>query len=691
MNDNELKDLIKKDAEDLKIPDRISPENIEAELNKKKVTSFAKYRKYVPVAAAILVVLMIPIVIANTKMGRSKNDMTGSADSAMIEEAATESAEADYSASFDSESVATGEREVFSGLFYHPKDEKEIEKYIKDLSKKRVSYETETAVEESKRESSADYVEEATAPEMNSADTATSGAGKGSDSEVHSETNTREKGIDEEDIIKTDGKYIYILKNDGRIKIVDIRSKEPVIASEIKSAEYQKSFGEEYGIYIEDDTLMVLYNFRDNNFNYKNNNTDTILWGEQNGKTGVAFFDIKDRTAPKLITTVTQTGSWQSFSRLKDGILYIFSQDRAGNLPYVCDDVIVPEDVYLSRGDEYYDGCFIITSVDIKNPKKVIDQKSIYACINDIYVSQNSIYLERSGYDGSEGEYTDLFKFEYENGHITPIETAAVPGSIDSSFSIDESSDGTLRVAVSTFGSKRSNYRRDNAVYTYDRNMNLLGELHDIASDEEIKSTRFIGDMLYLVTFRNTDPVFSIDLSDPSDPKLLGELKIPGFSDYLHPWSKDKLLGIGYTADEQTGQVTGLKLSMFDISDPANVKEEDVSEWKNDGTTYLPGMDNYKAILVDPEKNIIGFSIENNVYYYQRTGDDRFDDRQGYGIFSYEKDRFELHYVIGLDSAWSARGIFVGDNLYILDNDKLVKYDMSAGENADKAVAEINL
>ena len=156
MNENELKDLIKKDAEDLKIPDRISPKNIEAELNKKKVTSFAKYRKYVPVAAAILVVLMIPIVIANTKMGRSKNDMTGSADSAMIEEAATESAEADYEADFDSESVATGEREVFSGLFYHPKDEKEIEKYIKDLSKNRVSYETETAVQESKRESSTD-------------------------------------------------------------------------------------------------------------------------------------------------------------------------------------------------------------------------------------------------------------------------------------------------------------------------------------------------------------------------------------------------------------------------------------------------------------------------------------------------------------------------------------------------------
>ena len=103
--------------------------------------------------------------------------------------------------------------------------------------------------------------------------------------------------------------------------------------------------------------------------------------------------------------------------------------------------------------------------------------------------------------------------------------------------------------------------------------MQVCGNIGDLAEGEDIRSARFLGDIGYFVTFRNTDPLFSVDLSDPSDPKILGELKITGFSSYLHFYGENKLLGVGNEVDPETGAYTGIKLAMFDVSDPSNVKQ----------------------------------------------------------------------------------------------------------------------
>lgn len=110
-------------------------------------------------------------------------------------------------------------------------------------------------------------------------------------------------------------------------------------------------------------------------------------------------------------------------------------------------------------------------------------------------------------------------------------------------------------------------------------------------------SARFLGTMAYFVTYRNMDPLFAVDLSDEKNPKVLSELKITGFSEYLHFWGEDKLVGIGYETDPETGRQTGLKISMFDISDPADLKVAGSCVLKNTG--YSPALYDYKCVLVD--------------------------------------------------------------------------------------------
>lgn len=138
--------------------------------------------------------------------------------------------------------------------------------------------------------------------------------------------------------------------------------------------------------------------------------------------------------------------------------------------------------------------------------------------------------------------------------------------------------------------------------------MKTIGKIENLADNEEIKSARFMGDTGYFVTYRNTDPLFSADLSDPTKPKIIGELKITGFSEYLHFYGENKLLGIGWETDPDTGSIEGLKCSMFDITDPSDVKEIDRIVLKN--VSICDALSNYRAILASPDKNLFGLPTD---------------------------------------------------------------------------------
>ncbi len=232
-----------------------------------------------------------------------------------------------------------------------------------------------------------------------------------------------------------------------------------------------------------------------------------------------------------------------------------------------------------------------------------------------------------------------------------------------------------------------------------DEELKVIGSLENLAEDERIYSARFIGDIAYFVTFRNMDPLFCVDVSDTAHPVLLGELKIPGFSDYLHPYGENLLLGIGYDTDD-TGAVECVKLTMFDISNPLGVEEKHtlVLEHYNSSEVCY----NHRAVLVDMEKNLIGLPFEGS--YYGKGGYQDYTQKKGYAVYGYDGEKgfyqkFEKEYVrkwepiyyhidgnrISVDGVqkeignnWNdwyymnLRGIYIGDYFYLVNQIKEV-------------------
>jgi len=201
---------------------------------------------------------------------------------------------------------------------------------------------------------------------------------------------------------------------------------------------------------------------------------------------------------------------------------------------------------------------------------------------------------------------TIIHKIGINNGAITYLAKGEVPGYLKNQFAMDEYG-GNLRVATtSDVWTTRGQYEYNN-VFVLDSAMKTIGSLTHIAEQEKIYSTRFIGDRLYMVTFKRIDPFFVIDLSTPSSPKILGKLKIPGYSDYLHPYDKNHIIGIGKetTTNDWGGVSTkGLKLALFDVSDVEHPKQLDKVEIGDPGTDSA-ALTDHRAFLFDKNKNLL--------------------------------------------------------------------------------------
>ncbi len=209
-----------------------------------------------------------------------------------------------------------------------------------------------------------------------------------------------------------------------------------------------------------------------------------------------------------------------------------------------------------------------------------------------------------------EMEKTIIHKISINNGKIEYITQGEAPGNVLNQFSMDEYN-GYLRIATTT-----DNWRTasKNHVYVLDKTLKIVGKLEDLAKGERIYSVRFLGDKGYMVTFRQIDPLFVIDLA-PTNPKVLGFLKIPGVSDYIHPYDETHIIGLGRDATEQ-GRIKGLKLALFDVSNVENPKE--ISSFIiGESGTYSEAIYDHKAFLFSKAKNllVIPASVtENNTY-----------------------------------------------------------------------------
>ena len=530
-----------------------------------------------------------------------------------------------------------------------------------------------------------------------------------SDAGDYSSTNTQEETVDEADIVKTDGTCIYAMDSKGTVRIVDAASMKLIgtINGE-NSADYKEMYVEgnclqlirqqiEYVTYKGE---LNLPSASDEDSDSDSTQSVRSSYSMPVTTVSVLTYDISDRTAPKLTGTYQQDGSYLS-SRRSNGYLYLFTSympdtgNNADQLEYYVprsgQEYIAYDHIYLPEqegSDDFaYNGKAYLVSgaVAVGTPDQASDIMAVVSGAETFYVSENNIYSAVSTWNEKETR-TELVRIGYADGKFTDGSTGSVAGELNDNFSLDEYADH-LRVVttVESWSSDYSDFSRSNSLYVLDPSMKTVGKIENLAEGEEIKSARFMGETGYFVTYKNTDPLFSVDLSDPENPKVLGELKITGFSSYLHFYGENRLLGIGWETDPDTGNTIGMKCSMFDISDPSDVKETDRFVLKD--VSFCDALTNYRSILAAPKKGLFGFA-----YGMYGSNSDVYDSSENfyYSVFSFdEEDGFVPNAYVKMNDCglfddgmeWqdyrTARGIYIKDTFYLVTEKGIASYNMA--------------
>jgi len=415
-----------------------------------------------------------------------------------------------------------------------------------------------------------------------------------------------------------------------------------------------------------------------------------------------AFYDISDPGHPSFLSQVSQSGTYVD-SRLVDGILYLVSRysiypDNVDPLqPVTYVPAVDPGDgpVTVDPGDitilPWADSATysMVTAIDIA-AREVTSEQAVLGGADTIYMSPTGLYLASAqwsyyysytgaeipgprvtipGYEDYKDATTSVVRIGLDSGHLSAEATAVLPGTLINQFALDEQ-DGFLR-AVTT---RTVNYSGQTpGLWILDSSLAMVGSLPELVTNEQVQSVRFDGDTGYVVTFRRMDPLFAIDLSDPTNPEVRSELKIPGFSSYLHPFGSGLLLGIGTDADT-SGRSNGLKLSMFNVVDPYDVQETSTVHISAD---YTDAANDHKAAFVDLGNGLIGFPT---MSYSYSTGVG--ENTWAYHIYVWTGSEFEEQSTITLfhstDGSYppdtTARAVLLADTFYLLTNSTVDAY-----------------
>ena len=638
--EEEIKDKIMRSAEDIEVPDSLKPENIEKKLAQKK-------KKRTPVYGMIAAAACCCLVV-----GAAALSGRGIVGEKKVQEVTEETRD-----------TATGA--VLS--LASAKDYEQIYKYVQAAADEDTArYDTGMA------DGAALYSEEKAAADQ---------------AVTHSDTNVRTEGVGEGDVVKTDGKYLYIMSMD-KVQILNIESEE------MKQVGTISMDANDYliEIYLKDEKLVCVYA-------RTTDETDSQGVVRSVTHTVAEVFDVSNPEKPKSLGEMSQSGSFHTM-RVSGDYVYLLStfyadisgskNDVSSYVPEVQGKVMDSSYILLpqqEKGRVYT----VVTSFSLKDPTEQIDHLAFFGDGSQCYVSENNIYVYDTIYDAkvSPVTQTEIRKVSYKNGKLDGTGQVVIDGVINDSFSIDEY-EGYLRVVTTirenddTSGGVNPLLRIDgasdvssqpadstNALYVLNKDLKEVGKLENLAEGEQVYSARFMQESCYFVTYKQVDPLFSVDLSDPKKPKVLGELKIPGFSDYLHPYGDGLLLGIGMDVEEDGATVNGVKLSMFDISDPKDVKEVHktvLEECYSTDVSY-----NYRAAFVDVEKNLIGFP--------------GYQEQQEYYIYSYDKEKgFTCVFEKKLSGYSEVRGLYAGDRFYLVTEGTVESYRLDNFEKVDDVV-----
>jgi len=458
----------------------------------------------------------------------------------------------------------------------------------------------------------------------------------------YSKTNTHVEGVDEADIIKTDGKYIYQVNN-NRILIVSAHN--PAKMQVVSKLAFTDSDFTPQEIYIDENKLVVI---GQNTLNVpgpcystqgSSQKCPPIYYNRQS--TRALIYDMQNKAQLKKIRELEIEGGYLS-SRKIGNTLYLISNesiyyvnDNDLMIPYYRDSAVGSKPVSISYNqvryfpDHIYPAFINIAAVDTGNAGQKAQVETYLGNGDNIYASTNNLFIAASTYqqtevrplvkdsvDNSSRQVTTLYKFGLKASGISYAGKGEVPGRILNQFSMDEDK-GYFRIATTTgeVWASDSNISKNN-IYVLNSDMKLVGSLEGIAPGEKIYSTRFMGDRVYMVTFKKVDPFFVIDLKNPAKPAVLGKLKIPGYSDYLHPYDETHIIGFGKDTIETPMKdggnsmafYQGLKVALFDVSDVNNPKE--VSKVIiGDRGTDSELLSNHKALLFSREKNLLAFPV----------------------------------------------------------------------------------
>lgn len=534
----------------------------------------------------------------------------------------------------------------------------------------------------------------------------------------YSETNVQVVGIDEPDIVKTNGKEIFISQKEGIIM--------PFI---YPGPDFEKNFVTKTIKAFPPQDMKLTSKIDENGDLLLHNNTLVII-----GFDKITAFDVSNPEKPSKSWEVKmKEGSIIQTDRLYEGSLYIVSTSGIDYKkpcpiePFLEKDIVIPcNEIYHPIDIMPTDVTFNIFKIDTQTGK--VEQSASFvgdSANTVVYMSKDNMYVtylmqnysfepiveflevvfegilpekyinkikKLNEYDISFSskigevfiiidEYTrtlsedERLKFENDienkvkenqdklkdisrklfktsiiklsNKDLSLVAGGQVPGTLISQFSMDEYK-GKLRIATSirenllAIGSSES----FNDLYVLDENLNIIGKVLDFGKRERIYGVRFIEDKGYIVTFREIDPFFVVDLSDPKNPQIKGELKIPGYSSYLHPITKDLILGVGKEDNK-------VKVSLFDVSDPSDPKEIDRYYLEEFWSDIL---NTHHAFLLDRDHKL--FFLPGN--------------KGGY-IFSYEGDKINLKKAITQTNA--LRALYINDYMYIISIDKIVVID----------------
>ena len=714
MNEQEILTQLRKAAEEIEIPEALKPEQIEKQLQEQKAKQQQenqhlkpkKSKKIIPwrrlgsMVAVLALVVCSGIYITVTRV--DKNSGTGQTDSiAMTDTQQTvgEAGETEEAEHVDVASLGT--------MYHRASDYKEVYQtllkgYQQNWIEGEMSAETSTATSEDKASGNAAKDESA---DMDLSEGSKEG---GKD---YSTTNLQMEGVDESDIAKIDGSYIYTVE-DKYIVITDIRDG--------KLEEVTRFLPKDCGaadrvmeIYVDGDQLILVVQgyetslgesskagsdkensdkeSSDEEIAVSDASEDSAFCYKMNGKstTQIQVYSIVDRKNPEFEGRLIQDGYYNTSRKIGD-VVYLFTQYnmtsdvtsyvekkhgvedlKEGNgvsslaeavIPKVNGEKVAASEIYLPESSG--ESGILVSSLDVNKPDKVLDSKLVISGYAQTYISKDALYLYEEDCDGA--MITNIAKFALDEGRISGVAAAAVSGYVRDTFAIN-ASDGYLRVLTTDYSTEDE----VNALYILDENMKLTGQLTGIAPGEEIYAARFMGNTGYFVTYRNTDPLFTVDLSDPAKPEIIGELKVTGFSEYLHFWDDTHLLGIGYESDENTGNIENIKLSMFNIENPGEVTEEAKLVLKD--VDYSEALYDYKSVIISKDKNLIGLVCED--YSGSRT-------KQTYQIYSYENGTFkkqaEIPGINGVNYE-NVRGMYSGNVFYLWINDNITSYDMTDG------------